>query len=113
MLSQHYFKIIKSSFEYNIGQLSVPATWERAKNQAFSGVIPVSFKTAGVKDEAIINAYGINAVIMVVRAIDTAIPPEKFDSFVIEGVRHTADAVHPIHLNGSIVGWKIYVRGAN
>jgi hypothetical protein len=113
MLGASQFASIKSSFERAVADLGVPASWERAKVEGSAARLTVGFRTAGVKDEAIVNAYGINAVIMTVLASEALVPPEKFDSFIVQGVRHTADAVHPVNLNGEVIGWKVYVRGAN
>lgn len=113
MLGASQLASIRSSFERTIADLGVPASWERAKAGGAAATVTVGFRTAGVRDEAIVNAYGINAVIMTMRASEAPVPPEKFDSFVVHGVRHTADAVHPVNLNGDVIGWKIYVRGAN
>jgi hypothetical protein len=113
VLGATYFRIIKSGFELNIAKLGVPASWERAKSDGVASAVTVGFKTAGAKDEAIVNAYGINAIIMTLRAMEAPVPPEKFDTFIVHGVRHTADAVHQVNLNGEVIGWKIYVRGAN
>lgn len=112
MLGAADFNNIRGSFESTIHLLGVPATWVKAIGGQ-TATVQVGFKTAGVKDTEIINAYGLNAIVMTVRQIDLPVAPEKFDSFTVQGVRHTADAVHPVHLNGSIIGWKIYVRGSN
>lgn len=113
MLTMTAMAGIKREFDATVARLGVPATWSRAKAPQTSKSITVGFRTAGIKDTEIVNAYGINAVVITVRELDLDVAPEKFDTFMIQGVRHTADAVHPVHLNGSIIGWKVYVRGAN
>lgn len=113
MLTEAAISGIRTQFDHTVAALGVPATWSRAKAPSPTKAVTVGFKTAGVRDTEIVNAYGLNAVVMTMRAIDTAVAPEKFDTFTVHGVRHTADAVHPVHLNGEIIGWKIYVRGSN
>ncbi len=113
MLGTSDFNRIKGSFEQVIALVGVPATLQRAKSPGSTVSLVVGFKTAGVKDVEVVNAYGLNAVIITVAAKDTTTAPEKFDVLTINGVRHTADAVHPVHLNGTIIGWKVYVRGSN
>ena len=113
MLASSDFANVRGSWESGVTMLGVPAAWTRAKAAGAAANLTVGFKTAGVKDVEIVNAYGINAIILTVRAIDVTVPPEKFDTFVVSGQRITADAVHPVHLNGSVIGWKIYARGNN
>ncbi len=104
---------LKRQFDSVVGSLGVPAGWSRAKAPSPVHDVIVGFKTAGVKDTEVVNSYGINAVIMTLRASDVSVAPEKFDSFSINGIRHTADAVHTVNLGGQVIGWKIYVRGGN
>lgn len=113
MLSSAVSSSIRSQFETAVDMLGVPATWSRAKAPTPTQLLTVGFRTAGVKDAEIVNAYGINATIITVRATGVATAPEKFDSFTIQGIRYTADAVHPIHLAGAVIGWKVYCQGAN
>lgn len=113
MLAASDFNRIRRNFEGTVAMLGVTATWSRAKAPTPTQQLVIGFKTAGVKDTEVVNAYGINAVVMTVRAVDVSVAPEKFDAFIVNGVRHTADAVHPVHLNGVVIGWKVYVRGSN
>ena len=113
MLASSDFSNVRGSWESVVALLGVPASWERAKAMGTQVPVVVGFKTAGVKDVEVIQSYGINAKIITVRAIDVSVPPEKFDTFTIHNERHTADAVHPVNLNGSVIGWKIYVQGSN
>jgi hypothetical protein len=104
---------LKREFDRTVGALGVPATWSRAKSPTPTVALTVGFKTAGVKDVEIVNAYGLNAIVITVRASDVSVSPEKFDSFTINGTRYIADDVSPILLNASAVGWKIYVKGTS
>lgn len=113
MLTAAAMAAIKTQFDQTVAAIGVPAIWSRAKAPSPTKTITVGFKTAGVKDTEIVNAYGINAIILTVRALDVTVAPEKFDSFTIANVRHTADAVHPVNLQGRVIGWKVYVRGSN
>ena len=112
MLGAGDFSKVKGSFEQVVGLLGVPSTWTQAKPPHGTAAINVGLKTAGPKDVEIVNAFGIDAKILTIRAIDMTTPPEKFDTFTVNGERFTADAVHPVLLNGTVIGWKIYIRGS-
>ena len=75
--------------------------------------IVAGFKTAGVRDEAIVNAYGVGAKIITVKASDFTTPPEKFDTFQFDGNNETykADTVNPKHIGAEVVFYTIYIKG--
>lgn len=113
MLTAAAISAFKFQFNSTVAAVGVSAVWSRAKAPTPTKTITVGYKTAGVKDTDVINSYGINAIVLTVRAADVAVAPEKFDSFTINGVRHTADAATPVNLKGEVIGWKVYVRGTN
>ncbi len=71
-----------------VASQGIDGTFGRAKDPAAS--IPVRFlmKHPGVRDEAIVNAYGVNAQVITLphTAEFAATPPEKFD-FVVQTSR--------------------------
>jgi hypothetical protein len=65
------------------------------------------------KDEALVNAYGIDVTILTfAHGTDfQAVHPEKFDSVVIMGKRYVFDFVHPVVVEDTYVGWTCYSKG--
>lgn len=107
------FNRVRGSFEQVIGLLGVPAAWSEAIAPNATANLVIGFRTAGREDTEVINAYGPHSVIMTFAAKDMPQAPVKFDSVEIRGTRYTLDAVHPIHLNGSLIGWKAFSRGVD
>ena len=93
--------------------LGSPCTFTQTKAPSTTKSITAGFKTAGVRDEAITNAYGIGAKILTVKSSDFLVAPEKFDKFQFDGQEevYKAEAVHPIHIGAEVVFWKIYIKG--
>lgn len=112
MLDLKHTRDMKKAFETTIDALGVPAVWTQASGGG-TGNLTIGFRTAGADDNEIINAYGIGAKIVKMKASDFTPPvePQKFDSIVINSERYTLDACMPIHLNGALIGFKAYVRG--
>ncbi len=91
-------------------QLSIPATWTQTKAPKATKAISVGFKTAGFKDEIIVNSYGVGAKIITMK--QSYVPGmAKFDRITVGTERYTADAVHPVHLGSEVLFWKIIVKG--
>ena len=105
------FNKVRGGFEQVVGTLGVPVVWTQAIAPNATKTVTVGFKTAGKDDAAIVNAYGQSAVIMTFLAKDMTQAPVKFDEVALNGNRYTLDAVHEIHLNGILVGWKGMSRG--
>jgi hypothetical protein len=101
-----------------VASQGVAGTFGRAKDPA--AAVPVRFlmKHPGVRDEAIVNAYGVSAQIITLPHIAefAAAPPEKFD-FVIEDVDaarplpYVFDAVVRREVAGVVIAWTAYVKG--
>jgi len=102
----------KASLLQVLDDLSSPCLFTSVKAQTTLN-IQAGFKTAGVRDEAITNAYGIGAKIITVKASDFTTAPERYDQFKFTGNEevYKADAVHPKHIGAEVVFYTIYVRG--
>lgn len=91
------------------------ATFYRAKVASDPGVaVRFMLRHAGNRDEAIANAYGVNAQVLTFAhaAPFTSQPPEKFDYVVhAGGERYVFDAVLPRQVDDIVIGWTAYVRG--
>lgn len=89
--------------------------FKAADDEAAPGV-PVRFllRHPGVRDEAIVNAYGVNAQILTFAAEGpfAAVAPEKFDRVVQAGaLRYVFDAVLRRSVGDVVIGYTAYVRG--
>ena len=73
--------------------------------------VRIGFKSVGKDDTEVVNSLGMSAKIITIKVDSLGTPPAKFDRFIRPGESYTADAVHPIHLNDKIVGYKIYCKG--
>jgi len=110
MLNQEDADKIRAAQEALLDTLGVPATWIQAKEPQETKEVVLGFKSASWRDEELINAFGIGAKVFTVKASDIAVI-EKFDRFTIHGERYTADSAMPVHLNGLLFLWKVYIRG--
>jgi hypothetical protein len=78
--------------------------------------VPVRFllKHPSVRDEAIVNAYGVNAHVITIPCTPELlpVPPEKFD-FIdhVNGERYVFDAVLRREVAGVAIAWTCYMRG--
>lgn len=101
-----------------IAAQGISGTFGRAKDPATS--IPVRFlmKHPGMRDEAVVNSYGVNAQIITLPHSDdfATTPPEKFD-FITEdaagasSLPYVFDAVLRREVAGVVVAWTAYVKG--
>lgn len=71
------------------------------------------------RDEAIVNAYGVNALILTFAASATLVanPPKKFDQVLpdgpaLAGKSYSIDAVLTRQVQGVVVAFSAYVKGA-
>lgn len=85
-------------------------------NETEASAVPVRFllRHAGVRDEAIVNAYGVGAQIITLAAVppfDCA-PPQKFDR-IVQGAHllYVFDAVIPRTVGDVLIAYTAYVRG--
>ena len=110
MLTPSDHSSMLAAYESVVDTLGVPATWAQTKDPQASADVVVGFRTVGLQEEAIINAFGIGAKVITVKVSDIPVV-EKFDRFTITGERYTIDAVMPTHLNGTLIFHKCYVKG--
>jgi len=97
---------------YNaLSLLATPAVWTQAKPPHTSRSIEVGIKTAGPKDEAVINAYGVGAKIITMKATDFVHPPEQFDQIKIGEEVYVLADVHSANVGDVIQTYKGYTRG--
>ena len=101
---------LKASYISAFDLMSQPGSVEKAKPPHAVKALNVGFRHAGAQDTEVINAYGMNAVIITFKASD--IIPEKFDELTLDGKRFTLDSVHPIHVNGDLLFYKSYAKGS-
>ncbi len=100
-----------------VASQGIAGTFLRAKDSA--AAIPVRFlmKHPGVRDEAIVNAYGVSAQIITLPHIPefAATPPEKFDAVVEDAdanpLPYIFDAVVRREVAGVVIAWTAFVKG--
>ena len=103
---------LRAAFEQTFALLGTPATWRQAKAPHATKTIEIGIKTAGPRDEAIVNVYGAEAKIITMKASDfTTTIPEQFDELVVGDEKLVLAAVHPVNIGNSVVFWKAYSRG--
>lgn len=103
---------------YTVAREGVLGTFGRAKDSAVA--IPVRFlmKHPGLRDDAIVNAYGVDAQIITLPYIDEFVtePPDKFD-FVVQTpasgieLRYVFDAVVRRVVSDTTIAFTAYVKG--
>lgn len=99
----------------SIAVAGVSGTFGRAKDAAGTPGITMRFlmKHPSVRDEAIINSYGVSAQIITIPATPVLVanPPEKFDHVDQGGARYVFDAVIARTVSDVVIAWTAYVRG--
>jgi hypothetical protein len=110
MLGAALFTTMKTEYEKVIDMLGVPMAWTHVKTSTTANVT-AGMKIATDEDTALVQSYGIGARIITVKASDFTIPPEKFDRFAVQSEVYIAEAVAPVHLNGTLLGYRVYIRG--
>jgi hypothetical protein len=102
---------MRGEYEKLIDTLGIPLTWESAK-QGSTAAIVAGMRIASDQSDAIVNAYGVGARIITLKASSfPTTQPEKFDKFKTGSEVYVADTVVPVHLNNELVGYRVYVRG--
>lgn len=102
-----------SSLAAMLKAVGTNATYTRAKG---GGGFPIRLLLthASPRDEALVNAYGIDAVTITLPDADIfkSIHPEKFDAVKFaDGTVYVFNAVHPVQLDDTRVGWTCYSKG--
>jgi hypothetical protein len=101
----------RAAQESVVDMLGVPAQWQQTKAPRATKSATVGFKTAGWKDEIIVNSYGINARILTVKARDIS-NVVKFDTFTIGGEVMTVASASHVYLNGDHIFTKVICKGS-
>lgn len=90
----------------------------RASDEPDAVGLPVRFlmKHPSLRDEAIVNAYGVDALVVTMPQIPTFIvqPPEKFDVLTRETddpLPYVFDSVVRREVGGVIVAWTAFIKG--
>lgn len=101
------------SLEATLRAVGTNAQYTRAKG---GGGFPVRLLLSHVtpRDEALVNAYGIDAVTLTLPDMSAfkSHPPEKFDAVKFaDGTVYVFNAVHPVQLDDTRVGWTCYSKG--
>lgn len=111
MLNAAVRNSMRAAHELAISSLGSPVTYRPVAGGSFD--IVVGFKTVGVNDVELVNAYGIGAKIITVRQIDLPVQPKKFDVIEISGTgeKLTASTVSDVHLNGELIAYKLSTAG--
>jgi len=100
-----------AAFNQAIGALGLPASIHYAKGQPDKSIPQVGFASVSKTDEALVNAYGVAAKVITVRAGDVVTPPSKFDIITVGAEKFTLADAHPIHCGTAVIGWKCFSTG--
>jgi hypothetical protein len=111
MLGAALFNQMKAGYDQVIDLLGSPVMWTQTKPPRNTVQIIAALKIADDSDDAIVNAYGVGVRILTAKASDFIVPPVKFDSFAMGNEVYIAEAVHPVHLNNALVGYRVMVKG--
>jgi hypothetical protein len=101
-----------AAFNQAIGVLGIPAYIISAKTSVRIDLPSVGFASMGKQDEALVNAYGVAAKVITIRADQIANIPEKFDTMFIGAERFVLAGVHPIYCGPAVIGYKCYAKGS-
>jgi len=107
-------------FAKALARMGTPGTFGRAKDAPGTPGLALKFlmKHPGLRDDAIVNSYGINAQIITLpplaEFLDT--PPEKFDWVIEAGTAgkdlpYVFDSVVRKEFGGVLIAWTAFVRG--
>lgn len=99
-----------------IDTLGVPAKLHYTKLPAdVVSLAKIGFATVSKQDDAIINAYGVGARIITIKASDVTRAPIKFDRIEVGSEFYTIDTVTNVHLpgTGTVVGYRCFAKGHN
>jgi hypothetical protein len=92
--------------------LSAPATFTSVKTGT-ARTVQVAVKTVSSQDVAIVNAYGLYARVVTMKVSEFTVPPEKFDTVLLNGDLGVFAGVHLHSVNDVPVFYKGYIKGHN
>jgi hypothetical protein len=101
---------LKVQYDRTIDVLGVPMMWAEAKSAATAPLV-AGLRIASDTESTIVQAYGVGARIITIKAASLTQAPVKFDRFIMGGEVMVAEHVAPVHLAGTLVGYRVYVRG--
>lgn len=110
MLGAVLFDLMREQYERTIDTLGVPMQWTNTKTNTTKSVVG-GMKIATDADLALVQSYGVGARVITIKAAGLTTEPEKFDRFAVQGAIYVAESVAPVHLNGTLVGFRIYIKG--
>ena len=101
----------KNHMEQANHDLGVPVKWVQTKAPFDTkDNVLVGFKHVGWREEELVNAYGVGAIIVTINVTDIPLV-EKFDKIELGEERYTLAEVFPIYITGEQVFWKSIVQG--
>ena len=110
MLGAVLFETMREQYERVIDTLGVPMQWTNTKSNTTRSVVG-GMKIATDEDLALVQSYGVGARVITIKASGLTVEPEKFDRFAVQDAVFVAESVAPVHLNGSLIGFRIYIKG--
>lgn len=111
MLTDRLYGTIDLAFNAVIDLLGTQAIWVNVKTDT-TKTLRVGFSKMSNTDQPNINSYALAGKTITAKAKDfSAVTPEKFDSFTVNGEKFIAETVTPVRMNDTIVGYKITTRG--
>lgn len=106
--------MIKADFDAHIDAIGGPVTHHQAiAPSAVTSIDKALVTSVGVAEETIINAWGVDAKKITIKADSLATPPKKHDRFVIGTQEHTVVAVVEKLAEGThaMLGYLCYCKG--
>ena len=87
-------------------------TWKQAKPPQTTKQVTGHVRQLGIKDETLVNAYGIDAVEITCKVADFPFAPAKFDSFTVGTHKYVAQDVRTqIGFAGVPLLYRVYAKG--
>jgi hypothetical protein len=111
MLPNAIFNQALGGIEQLIETLGTPASWRQTKAPNLMANMTIGVRRTSKNDQEIINAYGQGVILGTAKASDFPVPPEKFDTFVVEGQTLTVTSANPVALNNKIIMYKLIMKG--
>ena len=89
-------------------------TWSQAKPPNQTVTVRAHIRVFGGEEIELINAYGANGVAIYIDADSIPVPPEKFDTFTLDGRRYVTGGVHKRYgFNNTLLYYEVHSRGAD
>lgn len=111
MLNSAVRNQVKGGFDKVIDLLGTELVWTEAVEPGRSLKVVAGFRNIGRDDQELVNAYGAGGKVITAKVETLPVEPRKFDTFEVEGEVYVVQAVHPVHLNAELIGYRMYARG--